>query len=56
MTSSDPNESIGPVADNGDGTYTATITASHTRGTATITATEGSASPNVTKSATLKQT
>jgi hypothetical protein len=32
---------IGPVADNGDGTYTATITASTTAGDETITATDG---------------
>jgi hypothetical protein len=41
IASSDPDQAIGPVVDNGDGTYTAEITASETVGTATITATDG---------------
>jgi hypothetical protein len=38
FSSSDGGQSIGAVTDNGDGTYTATITASKTAGNATITA------------------
>ena len=40
LTSSDPNEKVGPVTDNGNGTYTATITASEDVETATVTATD----------------
>jgi invasin-like protein len=55
FTSSDPGETIGPVTDNGDGTYSATITASTTAGFATITATDESASPTMSGQATLTQ-
>ena len=55
LTSSDPGQAIGPVTDNGDGTYTATITASKAVGTATITATDTSVSPALSKTIQLKQ-
>ena len=42
ITSSDPGEKVGAVTDNGDGTYTATVTASETVGSATITGTDTS--------------
>ena len=57
FTSSDPGETVSPqpAADQGNGTYTATITSSTTPGTATITATDPAAlSPSGT--ATLTQT
>jgi Invasin, domain 3/Bacterial Ig-like domain (group 3) len=55
FSSSDPGEKVGPVTDNGDGTYTATVTSSTTVGTATITADDPSAGlPNA--QATLTQT
>ncbi len=54
--SSDPGERIGPVANLGGGTYTATITSSTTLGSATITATDTSVSPNLVSRATLAQT
>jgi adhesin/invasin len=47
---------VGLVADNADGTYTATIASSATLGPATITATVTSASPNLTGTAPLTQT
>jgi len=56
VSSSDPGESISAVTDNGDGTYTATVTASRTVGTATITATDISVSPAASKDVKLKQT
>jgi adhesin/invasin len=40
FSSSDPHQSIGSVSDNGDGTYSAQITASTTAGPSTITATD----------------
>jgi hypothetical protein len=40
LTSSDPNQRIGTVTDNNNGTYTATITASTNAGTSTLTATD----------------
>ncbi len=46
FSSTDPGQSIGPVTDNGNGTYTATITSSTTVGTPTITATDESVTPN----------
>jgi hypothetical protein len=54
--SSDAGEHIGPVKETGDGIYTATITASRTPGTVTITAVDTSVTPNVSGSATLEQT
>jgi adhesin/invasin len=53
--SSDGGEKIGPATDNGNGTYTALITASTKVEQATITATDSSASPSVTGTATLTQ-
>jgi hypothetical protein len=55
FTSTDPGEQVGAVTDNGDGTYSATITASTTPGTPTITATDTSVSPKVSGQAMLKQ-
>jgi hypothetical protein len=46
---------VGPVTNNGDGTYTATITSTKTAGRATITATDSSASGNPSGAATLTQ-
>jgi hypothetical protein len=54
--SSDAGEKVGPVTDNGNGTYTATITASTTVGKATITATDQSVTPAISQSTTLTQT
>jgi hypothetical protein len=45
FSSTDGGEHIGPVSDNHDGTYTATVTSSTTVGTPTITATDSSVSP-----------
>ena len=45
FSSTDPNQTIGPVTDKGDGTYTATLTASHTPRQATITAADASVTP-----------
>ena len=56
FSSTDTGEHIGPVTDNGNGTYTATITASTTVGAPTITATDNSASPTVSGSTPLTQT
>jgi adhesin/invasin len=54
FSSSDPHQSIGSVSDNGDGTYSAQITASTTAGPSTITATDTQA-PTVNGSAQLTQ-
>ena len=56
FASSDAGQVIGPVTDNGDGTYSATITASITSGAEVITATDESATPKVSGHATLTQT
>ncbi len=56
FASSDAGQVIGPVTDNGDGTYNATITASTTSGAETITATDESATPTVSGHAMLTQT
>jgi len=56
FASSDSGETIGPVTDQGNGTYTATVTSSTTPGVVTITATDGSVSPSVSGQATLTQT
>ncbi len=55
FSSSDPRQAIGPVSDQGDGTYSATITSSTTVGSATITATDTSVSPSVSGQTTLTQ-
>lgn len=54
--STDPGHRIGPVTDNGDGTYTAQITASTTPGTATIFAFDESVEPEASGFAELTQT
>ena len=56
FSSSDTGQKIGPVTDNKDGTYTATITSSTTVGITTITATDRTSSPNASGSARLTQT
>ena len=56
FSSTDTGEKIGAVTDHGDGTYTATVTASKTVGTATITATDTSVSPGLSGTAKLVQT
>jgi hypothetical protein len=55
FASSDSGEKIGAVTDHGNGTYTATVTASTTIGTATITATDSSVSPGIAGTAKLVQ-
>ncbi len=52
LSSSDPNEQISAVSDNGDGTYTATITSSTTVGAPTITASDQAAALTTTKNLT----
>lgn len=56
FSSTDTGQVIGPVTDNGDGTYTATITASTTSGPSTITATDETDSPALSGQATLTET
>ena len=56
FSSSDPGDQIGAVTNNGDGTYTATITSSTTSQPATITATDNTVSPSISRSATLTET
>jgi adhesin/invasin len=48
FSSSDSHQGIGAVTDNGDGTYAATLTASRTAGTATITAKAGAQTGSTT--------
>lgn len=55
FSSTDPGQQIGPVTDNEDGTYTATITSSTSVGTATITAADSSAEPPTHGTAMLTQ-
>ncbi len=55
FASTDPNQKIGPVTDNGDGTYTATITASTTPDAATIFAIDESVEPEAVGTAALVQ-
>ena len=55
FTSTDPGQRIGAVTDNGNGTYTATVTASTRVGGATITATDISTDPDLAGSAGLGQ-
>ncbi len=50
------SQQFGSVIDNGDGTYTATVTASKSAGNYTITATDSSVTPAVSGTATLTQT
>lgn len=56
FSSSDAGEKIGVITDNGDGTYTAQITSSTSPGTATITAVDESADPEISGTAQLTQT
>ena len=56
FSSTDPGQRIGSVADQGNGTYAATITSSTTPGTPTITATDTSTSAGPSGHATLTQT
>jgi Invasin, domain 3 len=53
FSSSDPGQNIGTVTDNGDGSYTATITASKTGGNAAITASDTTPDPAVSATTTL---
>jgi hypothetical protein len=55
FSSTDPDQEIGPVTDNEDGTYSAAITATTTVGTPQITATVTSADPELSASALLHQ-
>jgi len=55
LSSTDGDEQIGPVTDNGDGTYTATIRSPTAIGAQTITATDLSTDPPIAGSATLLQ-
>jgi hypothetical protein len=55
ITSADSGESVGAVSDHGDGTYSATVTASHVVGTRSITATDLSDPAQPSGSATLTQ-
>jgi adhesin/invasin len=56
FSSSDPGHAIGPTVNHGDGTYTATITASHAPGPATIRATDSASGGFAFGEATLTQT
>jgi invasin-like protein len=56
LSSTDPSQKFGEVVDVGDGTYSATVTGSTTIGKSTITATDASASPQISGSADLAQT
>jgi Subtilase family/Invasin, domain 3 len=56
FTSDDTGLHVGAVTDHGDGTYTAALTSSTTHHQITVTATDGSATPNITGQATLTQT
>ena len=55
LTSSDPHQTVGSVTDTGDGTYTATVTASWSAGASAITATDSSVAPSQSGQATLTQ-
>ena len=55
FSSTDPGQTLGTVADGGDGAYTVEVTSSTTVGAATITATDESVGPAVSASATLSQ-
>jgi hypothetical protein len=56
LSSSAPSQKIGEIVDDDDGTYSATVTGSTTVGSSTITATDVSASPQISGSADLMQT
>ena len=55
VSSSDPGQKVGPVQDNGDGTYVATITSSTKAGNSTITVTDTSVT-GLSGTTTLTQT
>ena len=55
LRADDPGVAVSPVTDAGAGTYTATLHPSHTPGPAIVTATDNSATPAVSGSATLTQ-
>ena len=55
ISSSDGGEQVGPVTDNGDGTYSATITSSETVGMPTVTATDVSDASQPSGMVTLTQ-
>ena len=55
LSANDPKVTISPVTDAGAGTYTATLHPSHTPGKVVVTATDNSATPAVSGSATLIQ-
>jgi Invasin, domain 3 len=55
FSSTDPDQQIDAVTDNGDGTYTAEVTSSTTAGESTIAATDTSTDPDVLGAATLTQ-
>jgi hypothetical protein len=55
FATTDPGQTIGPVVDHGDGTYTATLTASHQAGTATVTAYDTSLAPRPSGSVEVEQ-
>jgi Invasin, domain 3/FG-GAP repeat len=56
FSASDPGVKIGAVTNNGNGTYSATLTSSTSAGAVTITATDTSAAPTVVGEATLTET
>jgi hypothetical protein len=56
LFSTNGRQAIGPVADNGHGSYTASITSTPSDGTFNITATDKSNTPNIETTATLTQT
>jgi Invasin, domain 3 len=55
FSSSDPGQRLGPVADHGNGTYSATVTASEAAGTATLTVADSSVDPVATGTVPLTQ-
>ncbi|UOQ57839.1 Ig-like domain-containing protein [Leucobacter allii] len=55
LVSSDPDQRISSITDHGDGSYTATVTASTSLGEHTITAADASVDPALTQTATLTQ-
>ena len=56
FSSDDPGQLIGPAADNGDGSYTATVTASSAVGTTVITATDTTRKTPISATVTVAQT
>ena len=56
FSSDDSGQLIGPAADNGDGSYTATVTASSAVGTTVITATDTTRKTPISATVTVAQT